>query len=424
MSDRSAVEVHFDHHAPISLAALYDLLADLVSRSPIAWNTAHGGYWLVTGYDEVREIYTDWERFSSLHDGVPDDPFARHDAGACPAPRTPRKGFAIPEAPARFVPTESDPPLHSDVRRIEAPFFAPKAVRSYADDIRRHVVEAIDEAAPRGSIDFAEFVASVTTKLTCTLLGVGADQWADYAAVVRGIGLAGFGDPDFPLEQFRTTQDRIRELCVEREQRPEQDVASALMRSSVLGEKLTVAESQTILNGLTFGSTDTTNTTTLHALIALSADRALRDRLTADHTLIPRAVEEFLRLYTPSLGAARTVTHDFDFHGFEFKEGQRVQVVNSAANRDPRKFPRPSEFDMERDNVNEHIAFAAGPHRCLGAPVARLEMRTILEEVLDRLPGYVIRADKVVEYPSKSGVLGYDSVPATFTASAAAPAPA
>jgi cytochrome P450 len=409
------VEIHFNHHDPISLAELYDFFDLLVTEKPIAWNTAHGGYWVISGYDQVREVYGDWERFSSLHDGVENDPFARRDVGHYPEDRTPRKGFAFPEAPSRFVPTECDPPMHADIRRLEVPFFSPKAVRMYEERIRRYTTKAIDAVIAGGTVDFAQFVASVTTKLTCTLLGVGEDAWPEFAETVHTIGLTGFGAPDFPLARFRATQAQILQLCEHRKQEPYDDVASALMRGSVLGEPLSAAEGQTILNGLTFGSTDTTNTTTLHALIHLSRNSELRERLSADTSLLPKAVEEFLRLYTPSLGAGRAVTRDMDFYGFAFREGDRLQVLNAAANRDPRTFPRPREFDMDRGNLKHHLAFGAGSHRCLGAPVGRLEMRIMLEEILRRLPDFAIDPARIVEYPTKSGVLGYDKVPASFS---------
>lgn len=412
------VEIEHDDHVPMPTADLYEFLNRLAAETPIVWNRAHGGYWVVAGYEEALEVYTDWERFSSSHDGVEGDPFAAREADR--EPRTRRLGFAIPEAPSRFVPTEADGRLHTDVRRLESPFFTPKAVRGYEDEIRRHVTEALDTAAERGEIDFAEFVASVTTKLTCRLIGVGEESWEDFAATVHAIGLTGFGSPNFPIERFRATQERILGLCADRKQTPADDVASALMRGSILGEPVTVPEAQTILNGLTFGSTDTTNTTLLHAVQYLAAHPDLRERLRGVPELLPKAIEEFLRLFTPGLGAARTVTRDHDFHGHAFREGDRVHVLTSAANRDPRKFPRPLEFDMERENVKDHIAFAAGPHRCLGAPVARLELRVMLGEILRRIPDYAIDPARVVEYPQKSGVIGYDSVPATFARQSAA----
>jgi cytochrome P450 len=129
-STRTPVEIDFDHYQPRSLADLLALYDKLVTEAPIAWSTAHGGFWLLSGFDVVREAYSDWEHFSSLHDGVPGDPFARRDVGLYPEERTPRQGFSIPPAPARFVPTEADPPMHTDVRRLEAPFFTPKAVRT------------------------------------------------------------------------------------------------------------------------------------------------------------------------------------------------------------------------------------------------------------------------------------------------------
>ena len=106
-----------------------------------------------------------------------------------------------------------------------------------------------------------------------------------------------------------------------------------------------------------------------------------------------------------------------EFFGYAFSEGQRVMLLNSAANRDPRKFPDPLTVDFGRHNIRDHIAFASGPHRCLGAPVARLELRVMLEELLQRIPDFTVIEEGVVEYPRKGGTLGFDKLPGRFTPS-------
>jgi cytochrome P450 len=418
IADRTdpALEVDFDHNAPISAADLYATLQRLVEEKPIAYNRAHGGYWIVSSYDAVREVYTDVESFSSLHDGVEGDPFAKRDAGHYPEDRTPRGGISIPPQPVRFVPTEADPPMHTDVRRLEAPFFTPKAVRGYEADVRRHTTDAIDAVIERGRIDFvSELTMVVPTKITCRIIGLDPDDWEDLSVTVHAMGITPMHSPDFPMDRFRATQRHILELVSDRKREPREDVASNLVQGSVLGVPVEPDEAQTILNGLTFASTDTTATTMLHALQWLARNPRTRERLRQDLSLLPQAIEEFLRLFTPGTGLARTVTRDMDFHGHQFKEGDRVYMLSGIANRDPRKFPNPLEVDIDRENAKDHIGFGAGPHKCLGAPVARLEMRIMFEEILRRLPDFVIDEAGVREYPHKSGVIGFDTVPATFT---------
>jgi len=409
---------HWDHNAPVTLAEVRERQNRYAAETPIVWNTAYGGFWVISGYEETNAAYSDWETFSSLHDGVEGDPFAKRDIGLYPEDRTPRTGLSIPEQPSRFVPTECDGPMHTQIRRLEAPFFTPKAVRSHEDFVRHHTIEAIESVRASGEIDFAADIAHVIpVKVASELIGKGIPDWRTLSDTVNLMMLHPASSPEFPMEQFRSMQAQILELVTRRKDDPQEDVASALMKGTIFDVPVEPAEAQTILNGLTFGSTDTTATTFLHAVQWLSDNPEERDRLRQDPSLIPGAIEEFLRLYTPGLAIARTVTRDVEFFGYEFKEGQRVLLLNSAANRDPRKFEDPLTMKFGRENVRDHIAFGSGPHRCLGAPVARLELRIIFEELLQRIPDFEIVKDEVVEYPHKGGTLGFAKVPARFTPS-------
>jgi cytochrome P450 len=407
---------NWDHNAPVSLAEVTDRLNRYASETPIVWNTAYGGFWVIAGYEECNTAYSDWETFSSLHDGVEGDPFAKRDVGLHPEDRTPRTGLSIPEQPSRFVPTECDGPMHSQIRRLEAPFFTPKATRSHEDFIRKHTVEAIESVQATGRIDFAADIAHVIpVKMASELIGKGTPDWRTLSDTVNQMLLHPASSPEFPMDLFRSMQGQILELVTKRKDDPQDDVASALMKGTIFDDPVQPVEAQTILNGLTFGSTDTTATTFLHAVQWLSAHPEERENLRRNPDLIPAAIEEFLRLFTPGLGIARTVVRDTDFFGYELKEGQRVLLLNSAANRDPRKFEDPLTAKFDRDNIRDHIAFGSGPHRCLGAPIARLELKIILEELLERLPDFQVIEEEVVEYPRKGGTLGFATVPARFT---------
>ncbi|QFU89580.1 cytochrome P450 [Amycolatopsis sp. YIM 10] len=419
-----AVTIDWDHNAPASLASVHARLNRLAAETPIVWNTAYGGFWVIAGFDETNTAYQDWETFSSMHDGVEGDAFAKRDKDLYPADRTPRTGLSIPEQPARFVPTECDPPMHTAVRRLEAPFFTPKAVRSYEEGIREHTIEALEAVRATGRIDFSADLANVVpVKMASKLIGGGVPDWETLSGTVHNMMLHPVSSPEFPMDLFLSMQGQILDLVKKRKESPQGDVASALMAGSIFDVRVEPEEAQTILNGLTFGSTDTTATTVLHTLRWLSGNPEAREQLRQSPDRIPKAVEEFLRLYTPSLGVARTVARDAEFFGHALQEGQRVLLLNSAANRDPRKFPRPLEVDFDRENVRDHIAFGSGPHRCLGAPVARLELKIMLEEVLRRMPDFTVIEEEIEEYPRKGGTLGLAKVPARFTPSDA-PQPA
>ena len=132
------------------------------------------------------------------------------------------------------------------------------------------------------------------------------------------------------------------------------------------------------------------------------------------------AIEEFLRYYPPATGLARTAVRNTEILGQPIAPGERVLMWLAGANRDPLKFPDPDTIDLERANAREHVAFSAGHHRCLGSPLAKVEIDKMLQTILTRLPGLRIDPEAVVGYPRIGGVRGYIAVPATFTPTLAA----
>jgi cytochrome P450 len=418
------VEIDFDHLDP-DYSDNWSPRLNQLSRCPVAHSSHHEGFWMVTGHEELKAAASDWEHFSSLHDGIDGDAFAERDKTAYPAPRTPRGGSTIPDASlARMVPSEADGPMHTDIRRLEVPFFTPKAVRSHEAQIRAYVDEALDGVIESGRIDFAaDFGRVIPTKVTISVIGFDPDEWADFAAVVHAMNLHGIFSPEFPFDALFATQARVLELVKQRREDPRDDVASALTKGSVLDSPVTDEEAATILNGLTFAATDTTTSALLHSLRWLSAHPEERALLQREPERIPAAIEEFLRYYSPFFGVARTVAADTELGGQSLAEGDRVMLTYAAANRDERVFDDPDRVDLARANASEHVAFGAGPHRCLGAPLARLELRIMLERVLERLPDFHVLEDQVVEYPIKSSINGIDQLPATFTPGARVGAP-
>jgi cytochrome P450 len=185
--------------------------------------------------------------------------------------------------------------------------------------------------------------------------------------------------------------DMARELIAERRREPldvESDPTTALLAARVDGQAFSddmiVGMIRQILVVGIIAPTVMVGSIGVH----LARDRALQKKLRDDPSLRPAAIEEFLRLYTPYRGFARTATHDVQIRGREIREGEPIALVYASANRDADVFPNPDEFILHRPNINEHVAFGMGPHVCAGVPLARLELRIALDTLLDSTHGF------------------------------------
>lgn len=395
--------IDFDHHSP----AYRDTWKQLAARfhatgSPVAWTEHHGGYWVVASWEEVQRIGSDWETFTSVNDLT-----GTENGG---------KGQLIPQMPYRLHLGESDPPLHTERRRIEAPFFTPKALRQWAPVARQYLDEALDKVAGRGHAELIDDVIIPTTaRTTLYVLGYDPDDWHDAAyAAHEGVYLLP-DDPRYPHEAQARLRGRFRDMLAARSQTPAGDVLSALATGTVQGEPLGLEVAESMVNALVFGGFDTTTAATASALIHLTQHPDQAERVRTDAAYRKNAIEEFLRFWPPGTGIARTAVRDTEILGQPIARGESVYMWLAGANRDPLKFPDPDRLDLERDNARDHVSFSTGNHRCLGSPLAKAELDAMLETILTRLPGLRIDPDAVVGYPSIGGAHGYISVPATFT---------
>ena len=416
MPEGGCPHVDFDQHSAEYAADWQGQLDHLVQECPLAYTDAHGGFYIISKHEDVAGVGRDWERFSSHHDTPGGDPFVERERDVVPPHATRRQGVLIPEGPLRFVPSEADPPLQADVRRLEAPHFTVKAVQRWIPSIRKHVDEQLDGVIDSGRVDFAwDFAVPVATKAAMAVIGFDLDVWEPFKIAGHLMSCYPPDAPEFPYQQIAECQEQIRELVRARMAEPRDDVASALVTGEVLGRKLTVEEAQTVLNALSFAGSETTTSVTLNALVWLADHPDERERLRRDPSLITGAVEEFLRFYSPGIGTARTVTTAVEVRGHELQDGDRVLLNFAAANRDPDVFEAPGEVRLDRKNAGAHMTFGAGVHRCLGHQLARLEIKIMLERVLEVIPDYEIERDQIVPLPRIGMINSYEKVPATFT---------
>ena len=389
----------FDHHAP-DHHALWTRQTDAMRADggEVGWTDANGGHWIVVGHDAVRRAASDWQTFSSLHDPT----------GGCPY----AKGIGIPPFDFPLILSESDPPRQLRLRILEMPFFQPAKIRARTAVVQRHIDDAFAAMPAIDEMDlFRDLAMPVVAKTTMEVVGIDLARWTEFTLGIHGVATG----PSFDLAaDIDRVHAMLLDLVRERRRDPRDDIASALVRGEVLGRSLDDGEVLSMLSALVLGGFDTTSSLITSGLIWLDANRACHPSLLADDALLLNAVDEFLRLWAPSLGGGRNVTRDVDFGGRAMKRGDRVLLSWAAANRDPAVFDAPHAVRIDRPNASRHYTFGIGPHRCLGSELARLIGRMTIGAVLRAFPGYRIRADELVRFRSKGFVVGWSRVPAVL----------
>ena len=335
---------------------------------------------MFTRHEQVREIYKHPDLFSS-------ESFTPWE----------------PEPAYRFIPTQIDPPEHIKYRQVLNPWFSPGAVDRIEPTARAVCRRLVEELAPLGACDFIEdFALRYPTEVFLIMLGApGSDAdlfvpWVD--DFFKGFG----GDPD-AIAGMGAALAGIRGYWVEAlaerkhdEQPRPGDLASHLLRATVDDRPLTDDEMLDMLTVLVLAGLDTTRAQLGYLFRHLALTPEHRHQLVAEPSLIPSAVEESLRLHTIIFGDGRKVTRDTDFHGCPLKKGDMVYALVAGANRDPRVFDRADEFVPER-SANHHFGFAGGPHRCLGAHLARREMQIAAAEWLDAIPEFRVDVGRAAD---------------------------
>ena len=368
----------------------WPLLADLREESAVV--DIGDGMAYVTRHGACRQLLRDTEGFSSA------------------------QGF---KAPGVVVPLEDrtlgelDPPNHTLVRRVMVTALTPKSVRSAESYIEAKAKALLDSLPDAGEADLVpSFTVPLPNASTVHLLGFPeADApktmaWAKdliesgFPATHRNRdGVEGFADgfPDFATY----IDDRINE----RRTNPQDDVTTRLLELEVDGERLTPRQLRAMVRNLITGGLTTTSQLLGNLLHQLFTVPGLEDRLRSDPDALPRAIEESLRLAPPVMFIPRGCVRDTDVDGTTLHAGQRVVMGSACANRDETVFPSGDDFDVDRDNVSDHLTFGYGPHFCPGAPMARAVARIAITAFLQRFPTDTVRLADGFEF---------ENVPAFF----------
>lgn len=384
-------------------------------RTPVAWHPWPGrgdGFWAVTGHAEVVAVSRDPHTYSSAIEHV-----ALWDLE--------------PDAlEARRSLIETDPPDHNRLRRLVSGAFTPRKIREYTDGIRAITAGLLDAALAVGTGDWVELLsAPLPIAVIVQILGVDAED-ADLMVELSDQLVAGTGNADLDPEAYGNTTDlRLlpfnspaafalfeygRRLGAARRADPRNDLMSVLVAAEIDGDRLTDQELTNFFQILVFAGNETTRTALSHAALAFLDHPDQLERLHADPSLVPSAVEEILRWSTPVLHFRRTATTDTELGGVTIRAGDKVVMWFGAANFDERVFTDPETFDIAR-TPNDHVAFGGGgPHFCLGAFLARLEIGVFLDELIAR--GIRLAPAGAVERVSSNFVHGIKRLPVTVTA--------
>jgi cytochrome P450 len=370
-------------HVPDSLVYDFDayrdpgILADPAKRVPqmvkeapqIFWTPRNGGHWVIQGYEPLFNAYRDTQTFSSQF-------MTPEQMKAMMPPGTPR----IPQA----RPINLDPPEHTKFRAPLQKTFSPKSALALKDDIRRLANELIDAVAAQGHCDFMPAVAEqLPVKVFIKMFGLPLERHAEYRELAKQHLAGNTSDMKAMAQKSLRLVAVMRETILERREHPRDDILSMLWQSNVDGRPTTMEEMEDYAVLLFIAGLDTVVNGMGLIMRHLATDSALQDELRSNPKLISEAVEEMLRRYTFTV-PVRLVAKDAMFEGVQFKAGERVLMYDPGADIDPRKFKNPEVFDLTREE-RTHIAFGAGPHRCLGSHLARVELQIITEVALSRL---------------------------------------
>jgi cytochrome P450 len=353
---------HFDHLSDELAQALPDTMAQMRQLCPVARSQEHGGYWVVSSYEEALAVAQDWATYSSAH------------------------GLSIVgnRGAIRNLPVEADPPEQYIFKRLVNPFFTPTAVARWEQPTRDQVNGLIDAFVDDSRAEFMDDFARPLPSRAFFLLAINAPaQDLDKVAYLASKS----STPKDPkaAECWMGLHQWVLDFIVARREQPARgDVVDAVIRAEVDGRPITDDEIVGTVQLLILGGLETTAGALGHAMVRLCREPELQQALRANPELIPAAVEEFVRIDPPFVSVGRTAVRDAELAGHAIKSGDKVLIHWASANRDEGEFAGSDTFDFARER-NRHLSFGAGPHRCVGSNLARMNMRIALEELLRRL---------------------------------------
>jgi len=358
----------------------YPTYAWLREHSPVHWDAKHG-LWGISRFADIVAIEKDADLYSSL-------------------------SGSRPKTMADTSMINTNDPHHNRRRRLVSPQFTPRAVREHEVEVRGHVTNLIDAIIDKGECEVVESLAAPLPAMVINRwLGFPPEMWKkckwwSEVTMLGGGQYTADGEMDFAgvpeaVEAVGEFAQEVLTLAAIRRLKPQNDLISIWANAEFDGKKLSdadlISEAMLVLDG----GAETTRAVIATTLMNLIENPDERQKLVADPSSAPMtvAVEEFVRWVTPILNMRRTATRTHEFRGQKINEGDEILLMYSSANRDPDQFDEPDRYDVTR-RKNSHLAFGFGTHFCLGASVARMELRIMFEELLRRIPEMHLVAGK------------------------------
>jgi cytochrome P450 len=372
----------YDHYDPAFALDPHATYKELRAKCPVPHVDNYGGFYVMTKFEDVSEVLHDAATFSSW-----------------PADTPPTPGHT-----RALIPLEVDAPDHRRYRMIVDPIFRPNAIAHIAESVREYAVSLVDGMLAKREFDFmAEFAQPFPSSVFLRLVGLDStpemrDQLCDWAGTILHTTTKGaaHGDSEAQaaarIDAGKQLHDFLKGLLRDRHENPGDDIISTLIKAELPGQrKLDDREILNFAYVLVLAGLDTVTTAIGFSFFHLAQRPDLQDRLAADPSLLPGAIEELLR-YEPIVHASRTVMVRTVIRGVELQPGDRVVVPLASAHRDEDIYADADEIVIERE-IDRSMVFGAGSHRCLGSHLARMEMTIAFEEIFRRIPQFSLQAD-------------------------------
>jgi cytochrome P450 len=394
----------FDHLSHEHAANACQIYRDIRESSGIIHTDSNDGYYVLSRYADIAAAARDHQAFVSKKD------FDGPGLGG--------GGIAIPPNPVTSLSLlELDPPEWKRIRSVMNPTLAPGAVQRLKPSIEEATTFFIDQFIEVGKGDLViDLFNPVPAIMTLDYLGIPRQGWERYADPIHKMAYFHRGLPEYDVVVEGTVWivDQLRQLIAERRSEPGDDFVSGLMRHDAGGTPFSDEEIKELMFIALSGGIDTTTALMSNTMFYLYEHPEERRRLQDDPTLFDSACEEFLRYFTPVQSTARTVDETVEVDGVEMQRGDRVLLAWASANRDPEQFDDPDELKLDRF-PNRHCSFGIGIHRCIGSNLARSIFKTVIPELLRRIPDYEVDTPNARRYDRIGLVNGWEQIPITFT---------